>query len=75
MKLINKNIQTSDPKMSTIKEKIDYATCPKGHKIFVIWSDHFQCFAFTCGECNQYSMRAVSLHGVIEVKIVQGTSR
>lgn len=52
-------------------EVCNYITCPKGHKIYVIWSPQKHRFAFTCDECNQHSLRAVSLHGVIEVRIVK----
>ena len=50
----------------------NYVTCPNGHKIFVVWSDDRQCFAFTCDECQQHSMVAVSVHGTIEIRVVRG---
>jgi hypothetical protein len=54
-----------------LKEKANYITCPKGHKVFVIWSNELQRFGFTCDECNNHSLRAVSIHGTIEVTIVR----
>lgn len=51
-------------------EICQYVTCPKGHKVFVVWSDEKQCFAFTCDDCDQHSLRAVSMHGTIQVAIV-----
>lgn len=52
-------------------EKANYVTCPKGHKVYVIWSEARQKFAFTCDECNQHSDRAISVNGLIEVRIVK----
>lgn len=52
------------------REKCNYITCPNGHKVYVIWSPELQRFGFTCDTCEQHSLRAVSAHGVIEVKIV-----
>ncbi len=54
-----------------MSEKANYVTCPRGHKVFLIWSDLVQCFAFTCDECEQHSTRAVTVHGVIEITIVK----
>ncbi len=56
-------------------EQANYVTCPKGHKIFVIWSDELQRFGFTCDECETHSLRAVSMHGTIEVSIVGAPRR
>lgn len=56
-------------------EKANYVTCPKGHKVFVIWSPMLRRFGFTCEECNQHSLRAVSMHGAIEIKIVSEVKR
>jgi len=53
----------------------NYVTCPAGHKIFVVWSPEKNRFAFTCDECGTHSVRAVSLQGVIEVKIVKKVRR
>ena len=53
-----------------MSEKANYVTCPNGHKVFVIWSNQLQRFGFTCDECNQHSLRAVSVHGTIEVVLV-----
>jgi len=58
-----------------MREKANYVTCPNGHKIFVIWSTELQRFGFTCDECGQHSLKAVSLHGTIEVKIVSEPKR
>lgn len=52
-------------------EKAQYITCPVGHRVFVIWSPELQRFGFTCDECGQHSLRAVSVHGTIEVAIVR----
>jgi hypothetical protein len=52
-------------------EKANYVTCLKGHKIFVIWSPKRKCFGFTCDQCDKHSARAVSEHGVIEIKVVR----
>ena len=54
-------------------EKANYITCPKGHLIFVIWSPEKQRFGFTCEICGEHSIRAVSLHGTIEVTVVRPT--
>jgi hypothetical protein len=54
-----------------MKERVNYVTCPLGHKIYIIWSNEHQCFGFTCDECEQHSLRAVSAHGTIEVNIVR----
>jgi hypothetical protein len=54
-----------------MSEEANYITCPVGHKVFVIWSPKLQRFGFTCDECGQHSLRAVSLHGTIEVTIVR----
>lgn len=45
----------------------NYVTCPKGHKVFVIWSDERQRFAFTCDECEQHSEIALSIHGYVKI--------
>jgi len=58
-----------------MKEKANYITCPRGHKVYVIWSDQKQCFGFTCDECDQHSLRAVSMHGVIEITVVRGAAQ
>lgn len=47
-----------------------YVTCTQGHKLWVIWSDDLQRFAFTCDECEIHFLRAVSAHGLIEVRII-----
>ncbi len=52
-------------------EKVNYITCPLGHKVFVIWSPELERFGFTCEECEQHSLRAVSIHGTIEVTVVR----
>ncbi len=52
-------------------EAANYITCPQGHKVYVIWSDKLQRFGFTCDVCEQHSIRAVSAHGTVEVKIVK----
>lgn len=54
-----------------MKEKANYVTCPDGHKVFVIWSPELQRFGFTCDECEEHSLVAVSMHGVIEVTVVR----
>lgn len=53
-------------------ESANYVTCPHGHKLYVIWSPRFQRFGFTCDECEQHSVRAISpMTGhVVEVRIV-----
>lgn len=58
-----------------MSERAQYVECPKGHKIFVVWSDELQRFGFTCDECGQHAIRAASVHGVIEVKIVARIGR
>lgn len=54
-------------------ERANYITCPKGHKVYVIWSAIRKRFAFTCDECNEHSDVAMSLQTghVIKVKIVR----
>ena len=54
-----------------MNEKANYITCPEGHKVFVIWSPELQRFGFTCDVCENHSLRAVSVHGVIEVRVVE----
>ena len=53
------------------REICKYVTCPKGHKVFVIWSPERKRFAFTCDECEQHSEHAMSEHGFIEIKLVR----
>ena len=61
--------------MAAMKEKANYITCPNGHKVFVIWSPELERFGFTCEECATHSLRAVSVHGVIEIEIVKQPTR
>jgi hypothetical protein len=49
----------------------NYVTCPKGHKVFVIWSDERQSFGFTCDTCQEHSEVAVSVHGAVKVELVK----
>jgi hypothetical protein len=55
------------------RENANYITCAKGHKVFVVWSPQFQKFAFTCDECDEHSVRAISpMTGhVVEVRIIR----
>lgn len=53
------------------REVCNYVTCAQGHKMYVIWSPERKRFAFTCEECNVHSERAISLYGLIEVRIVK----
>jgi hypothetical protein len=53
-----------------MNEKANYVTCPKGHKIFVVWSEQLRKFGFTCDECEEHSLRAVSMHGTIEIRLL-----
>lgn len=48
-------------------EVCNYVTCPKGHKIYVIWSPEREIFAFTCDECEQHSEVALSIHGNVRL--------
>lgn len=48
-------------------EKANYITCPKGHKIFVIWSSQRQSFGFTCDECGEHSEIGISVYGPIRI--------
>jgi hypothetical protein len=59
--------------MSGPVERANYITCPKGHKVYVIWSPMHKRFGFTCDECDQHSMVAASpMTGhLIKVKIVR----
>jgi len=59
--------------MSGEGEKANYITCPKGHKVFVVWSPTHRKFAFTCDECEQHSDVALSLNTghVVKLKIVR----
>jgi hypothetical protein len=52
-------------------DKANYVTCPEGHKIFVIWSDERQLFAFTCDECDTHSEVAASVHGPIRIQSIK----
>lgn len=54
-------------------ESANYITCPKGHKVYVIWSSQFKKFAFTCDECEEHSVRAASpMTGhIVEVRIIR----
>jgi len=56
--------------MTILREQAKYVTCPLGHKVFVIWSPQLQRFGFTCDECGQHSIKAVSVEGIVEVVIV-----
>ncbi len=56
-------------------EKANYVTCPQGHKVYVIWSPMMRKFGFTCDECQQHSLHAVSEHGVIEIRVVKPVGR
>lgn len=58
-----------------MEEKANYITCPKGHKIFVIWSDQRQTFGFTCDVCEQHSEVAVSAHGAVKIQLVTPSRR
>lgn len=43
-----------------MEEKANYITCPKGHKVYVIWSPFHKAFGFTCDECGEHSRTAFS---------------
>jgi hypothetical protein len=47
--------------MSEHGERANYITCPKGHKVFVIWSKERKKFGFTCEECDEHSEVAISI--------------
>jgi hypothetical protein len=49
----------------------NYVTCPLGHKIFVVWVEALQIFAFTCDECQEHSEIAVSTKGTIAIRIIR----
>lgn len=55
-----------------VTEKANYITCPLGHKIFVIWSPMLKEYGFTCEECKEHSLRALSLENkeVLQIKVV-----
>lgn len=56
-----------------VREVANYVTCPKGHKLFVIWSPQFKKYAFTCDECREHSVHGwspVTGH-IIDVRIVR----
>ena len=57
-------------------ERANYITCPKGHKVFVIWSEERKKFGFTCEECDQHSEVAFSFMTghVVKIKIVRRLS-
>jgi hypothetical protein len=59
--------------MSGETERANYITCPKGHKVYVIWSPRFKKFGFTCDECDQHSFMAASIQTghLIAVKVVR----
>lgn len=52
-------------------EKAQYVTCPKGHKVFVVWSNQRQVFGFTCDDCDEHSEIAVSVHGAVKVVLAK----
>lgn len=56
-----------------VSEKANYITCPQGHRVYVIWSPRFKKFAFTCDQCEEHAVRALSpMSGhVVEVRIVR----
>ena len=56
-----------------VSEQARYITCPKGHKVYVIWSPRFKKFGFTCDECGEHAVRALEPMGsyVVEVRIVR----
>lgn len=51
----------------------NYITCPKGHKVFVVWSEELKSFGFTCDVCEQHSKVAYSpMTGhIVKIKIVR----
>jgi hypothetical protein len=55
-----------------MSEKANYVTCPKGHKVYVIWSEQRQKFGFTCDECGEHSEVAISPKGAIRIQRVGG---
>lgn len=55
------------------RDAANYVTCAKGHKVFVIWSPSRQCFGFTCDQCDQHSLTAISLQGHIKIVLVSPT--
>jgi predicted nucleic acid-binding Zn ribbon protein len=50
-------------------EKTNYVTCPKGHKVYVVWSPMRKVFAFTCDECGEHSEKAFSEFGLISIRV------
>lgn len=56
-----------------VSESANYITCPKGHKVYVIWSPQFKKFGFTCDECQEHAVRAWSPQSghLVEVRIVR----
>lgn len=56
-----------------VREKANYVTCPKGHKLFVIWSPQFKKFGFTCEECGEHSVHGWSPDTgyIVDVRIVR----
>lgn len=55
-----------------MSERANYITCPKGHKVFVIWSPIRRKFGFTCDECDEHSDVAMSFETdrIIKIKVV-----
>jgi molybdenum cofactor biosynthesis enzyme MoaA len=60
-----------EKKGGSVTERANYVTCPKGHKVYVIWSSELNCFGFTCDECRLSAQRVVSPYGVMEIKIAE----
>ena len=54
-----------------MNEICNYVTCPRGHKVYVIWSEMRQQFGFTCEICDEHSGRAISVQGLVEVRLAE----
>jgi hypothetical protein len=50
----------------------NYCTCEKGHKIYVVWVEEKNQYAFTCDECKFMSPVVETIKGVVELKVHEG---
>jgi REP element-mobilizing transposase RayT len=48
-----------------------YVTCPKDHKVYVVWVPDKQRFGFTCDECEEISGTAISVAGQIRIQVIE----
>jgi hypothetical protein len=55
---------TADKVIETVN--VNDVTCPNRHRVFVVWIEEKQSFAFYCEKCNQASPTAISIMGWVK---------